>query len=491
MAWLPETQRRLCLPVAVLHLPKLTRYVIHRLAHRLFEEVRTSALVESGEHILLAVSAGLDSMVMLHLFLEIQTSLDLKLEVVHLNHGLRGEEGEGDQQFVCELCASLKLSCHSKTEDVRAFSRRDKLSIEEAGRTLRYRFFTEVLRKTSAAKVATAHTADDQAETVMDHFLRGSGSAGLAGMRDHRPEVIRPLLRFSRQELQDYMDECKFPHREDSSNRDLAFRRNRIRHELMPYLRQHFNSNLLKGLNQTASIFQEIEDFLVAEGQKALNSGVLLQQKKDIIILDPQAFLDYTYLVQKYIIYNCYAGLLIKRSRIDCAFMQQILDLIARRKVGTRAILDSNFELLIDHDGIVFLRRETASPGKVDVGIEQSSVVEYGKYRLKWSISGRSHKTRFLDDTRIECFDYDKTGPQLTLRTCMPGDAFFPLNLGGKKKVGDFFSDSKVPLRLRQEIPILENELGILWICGLRIDDRFKVTEKTMNILTLELTESS
>ena len=222
------------------------------LLSRLKSSLITSRLVAPGDTIVVAVSGGLDSVALLHLLAKVSSVLELSLAVLHVHHGLRGEEADLDLEFTRELAQKLELPFHFKKVDIRRYAMLHKRSIEESARVLRYQAYDQLLAETKAAKLATAHTADDQVETLLDHFLRGSGVVGLRGMTPTRESYIRPLLGFTRRELEQFVRENRLSFREDSSNRDLNFKRNRIRHELIPYLQKHFNPNLTQTLGRSA-----------------------------------------------------------------------------------------------------------------------------------------------------------------------------------------------------------------------------------------------
>ena len=426
-------------------------------------------------------------MALLYLSLEFIKQNQVNLAVVHVNHCLRGQESDEDERFVAALAARNGVPFYSSKKDVRQYARDHKHSLEEAARIVRYAYFDLILDKTKAKKLATAHTADDQAETLLDRFLRGSGSAGLAGMRPSRGRYLHPLLTFSRMELHKYVADNGLTYREDSSNTDLSFRRNRIRGELLPYLRKHFNPALTQTLCRGSVVFQEIEDYLSGQSKTALKSLVSLRTKNEIV-LDIDRFMTYNYVIQKYVLFQCCHEFSISKDCLDFNRLNRILALIKCNRIGTRAAVGADkIEVLIDHDGVVFLKKEPEALPRVRIDLLNREPVAYHRYKFDWSIFQTDGVSEFIDNPKIELFDMDKVGRVLTLRKCKPGDSFVPLNFQGHKKVSNFFSDAKVPLRQRRFVPVLESEQGILWICGFRMDDRFKITDSTKQILRMEM----
>lgn len=449
----------------------------------------SSRLIESGDKILLAISGGLDSVALLHLLALLQREMNLTLNVVHVHHGLRGKEADRDLEFTRELAEKLELPFHFQKVDTREYAKTHKLALEECARVLRYQAFDEVLTEIHAPKLATAHTADDQVETILDHFLRGSGVTGLRGMTSVRGAYIRPLLGFTRHELEQFVSENRFPFVEDSSNRDLNFKRNRIRHELIPYLKKHFNPNLTGSLARTVMILDENEAFLTEFAANAYKSLVSLQKKNEII-LEIKPFLSYFSIIQKYILIHASELLGVSRAAWTFEKLSRVLTAISSRKIGKRILINKDFEAYIDHDGLV-LRSQRVLKVNLKIDLLQQSSAQFHEFKIHWSILNNSEDLHFESRNRVEFVDFDKTGHRVCLRTFLPGDRFIPLNFSSEKKVASFFSDKKVPHHLRRQTPILESSKGIVWIAGYGIDDRFKVTHQTKRRLKLVLIDNS
>ena len=373
----------------------------------------------------------------------------------------------------------------SKKVDAREYAKIQKLSLEESARNLRYQFFEKILTETDYNLLATAHTADDQAETVLDRFLRGSGFLGMSGIPPKRAAYIRPLLEISRSQLEKYVEQNGLEYRVDASNQDLRFKRNRIRNELIPYLRKHFNPNIVDTINRNAQIFSENETVLKNDAETAFKSLVSLQKKNEIT-LEIESFLNYFSAIQKYILYHVCEKLGIHRNALTFDKFVRLLAIVDKKKIGKKVDIDKNYELMVDHDGII-IRRKRKSPHKiVKIDLLQSKPIKYNDFELSWSVLDRG-TLNFTRDRKTEYVDFGRTGSQLFLRTFKPGDKFIPLNFSGHKKIADFFSDRKVPHHLREVAAILESPEGVVWICGYCIDDRFKVTKETRRLLKLEL----
>ncbi|MFQ5602101.1 MAG: tRNA lysidine(34) synthetase TilS [bacterium] len=440
-----------------------------------------------GDKILLAVSGGMDSVAMLHLFYRLKNQLQLQFSIVHVHHGIRGAEADEDLEFVRKLAENYQMPFYFRKVDAVKYASINRLSLEEGARELRYQAYAEVLRESGSLKVATAHNANDQAETVLDRLLRGSGISGLCGIPAVRGRYFRPLLIFDRTEIENYVQQLNLSYRQDSSNRDLRFKRNRIRNTLMPYLTANFNPNLVATLCRMGKIFTENERYLRVQSKQAFKSLVLLHKKNEIV-LDIVGFLNYFEIIQKYILIEACEALNIKKIALTFDKLESIVTLIKNRNIGKKVAINKQFQLSIDHDGIV-INQSKEKPSVLKLNLLKETSCNYQNYELHWKIYKRTSKLQLNQIKNAEVVDFDKAGSRLLLRTLQPGDRFIPLNFTGHKKVSDYFSDQKIPHHLRTEIPILEAPTGIIWICGHCIDDRFKVTSETSKILKLELVE--
>ncbi|MCG8603979.1 tRNA lysidine(34) synthetase TilS [bacterium] len=450
-----------------------------------FEQNLEHRFLREGDQVLLAVSGGLDSSVMLELFRSFQDQWRLNLQVVHVHHGIRGSEADHDANFVQSLAKEIGVPFILKRGNARKIAREGLTSLETAARTLRYAAFAEALVETHYAKLATAHTQDDQAETVLDRFLRGTGIRGLGGIHQSRGPFIRPLLHCTRQEVEQYALQKRVKFREDSSNNDLRFKRNRIRRELVPYLTTRYNPSLIKAVNRLSGASQEVERFLDDYAWNAFKSLVFLDKKNEII-LDLHRYINYFDIVKKYILFHACEALEVDRNCLTFEKLQRTISLIQSGKIGSRVIINKECELFIDHDGIVIRKGKRRHRARV-LDLDKQHTTLFEDYKIRWSIMAKPETVRFDKNPNVEFVDLDVVGANPQLRNPSPGDRFVPLNFAGRKKVADYFSDQKVPHHLRDTTPILESSQGIVWVCGYCIDDRFKITERTKRLLKLEI----
>lgn len=443
-------------------------------------------LIRSNDYILVAVSGGVDSVVLLQLLVSAATDLQLNLDVVHVNHMIRGKEADRDQAFVEDLSEKYHLQCFSRKLNVPKFVAQKGLSEEEGARILRFRFFDQVLAETGADSVALGHHADDQVETVLDHFLRGSGLRGLSGMAPKRDQFIRPLLFANRSEIETYATSNSLHYLIDSTNELPVYKRNRIRFDLIPYLKKEFNPGLEEVILRTAAIMGEVEDYVTQNAISAFET-CLITQKKNKIILEIDAFLNYFIAIQKYIVYQVLEHFDIYRSHITSQMMDRILKLARQAKSGKRVNITSEIQALVDHGQFVF-QRETIDRIEILVQPGIDYPLAFEDYIFRANVMKISDFTGFEPENRnIEFVDADKLKGRWIIRNFKEGDRFKPLNFSGEKKISNFFTDEKIPLHLRSEIPFLTCSTGIVWIMGFQIDDRFKITEKTKRVVKLQI----
>ena len=454
------------------------------LFEKFLDFIHKHQLINPDDYILVAVSGGIDSVVLLHLLIQYRKTIPLRLEVIHINHQIRGSQADEDQNYVEQLSKQYHISSISRKINVPKFIETKGLSLEEGARFLRYRFYNWALKKTGADWVALGHHADDQVETVIDHFLRGSGVKGLTGMPVRRDKYIRPILFASRKDIETYAKAHSLHYQVDATNELTKFRRNRIRLELIPYLQEHFNFAIADVVARTAQVMDEVETYMNAQADSAFKT-CLVNFKKHKIVLDIHTFLNYFIAVQKYILYQVLDRIELPRSILTSAKMNRAMALIGARMSGKKMMLTADWQLLVDHQFLV-IQKIPGSERELKIELDKIYKLQDGEIEFRATLIAREQlPQQFSPERHIEYVDYDKIQGQLLLRSFKTGDRFQPLNFKGTKKVSDFFTDQKIPLHQRMEIPILVCDAGILWIINYQIDNRFKITEATRRVLKL------
>lgn len=335
---------------------------------RVRKTITDSSLLERGDHLLVAVSGGPDSVALLWALVLLSREYELQLTTAHLNHGLRGAEAQAEERFVHGLCAGMGIDCISKTVDVSILQKGSGKSLEEVGRVERYRFLDETAQTCGAKKIATGHHRDDQAETVLINLLRGSGLEGLKGIVPVREgRIIRPLLHVGREEILEFLDREGVTYITDSSNASPHFLRNRIRHQLIPELAARYNPGIVKGLSQTAEIIRREDDCLRAMVRQILRRWRIVPGEADMLI--PLAdFIDMHEALQGRVIKCLLGGDALSGNGVGYRHIEAVLAL-ARSSRNRKASLDLPGLIRVEREGSVLkIGRVKSRPVRRDKG---------------------------------------------------------------------------------------------------------------------------
>ena len=425
-------------------------------------------------------------MVMLNLFARLQADWRLELTVLHVNHSLRDEESDADERVVLTTAEEMGIPFISHRVNVKKTAAEKRLSIETAARELRYAFFDQFAKKHNC-RVATAHTANDQAETVLANMMRGAGISGLRGIPIRRDVYIRPLLFAERSALLSYAEENQVQYRHDRTNTDLAFQRNRIRHTLLPMIQEQFNPQIVTSLNRLAETADESERLLNDYAELAFKNCLRVADEQKIV-LDIHQFLAYLKSLQRLVLGHVFHHLTGNLWLPGYQKLENILDFVNKKSSGSRFSISEEIELLITSDTLVL---SNIQPEFADQSIPWApGVYEFGDGRFLEIIKTDKPLPLRSNSRFSEQVDADRVSGRVSVGSARPGDYFYPINGSGRKKISDFFIDLKVPFYKRSTIPILRCDTGIIWICGYRLDERFKITETTRRIYQLKLRQS-
>lgn len=440
--------------------------------------IAENQLIRAGEKIIIALSGGIDSMVLLDSLYKIKNILKLSLSIAHINHQLRGNESDEDEEFVKEVAKKYSLDCYVERVNTSLVAESKKISIQEAARILRYDFFNKVRTSIGFTKIATAHNADDNTETILLNIFRGSGIQGLTGIPVIRNDIaaIRPLLFASRKDIEMYALENKIPYRVDSSNLKTDYLRNFIRRELIPLIKENINPNISTVFNRTSKLFNGLENFIELQ-IKTIRPELIIFSSNEEIIIDFNKLSSHPEFLQEYFLYKIAKEF--TKHDLTFATAQAMLK-VANSQSGTSCSIKLNAIFYKDRDRCILKYITPTKPFRSTIKPDRVYEFEHFIFESKYV-----EKAEFNSDSNIEYVDADIVGENMILRNWREGDWFFPLGSNIKKKLSDFFIDKKIPIFNKHQIPILESNGRIVWICGLQIDDRFKITENTKNIMKL------
>ena len=458
---------------------------------------------------MIGVSGGPDSMALLHILNELVPELSLTLAVAHLNHGLR-EEAKDEAEFVKSISDGLGVNCHLDSVDVNRYRHRHRLSVEDAGRRMRYAFFSSVMRKYSYDKIALGHHADDNAEQVLIFLLRGSGSVGFAGIPPVRDgKVIRPLLRLPRKEILNYLNAFDIESVSDRSNQDVRFLRNRVRHQLIPYLQRSYNPQIISALNRLAEILRD-ESHWMSEMTAISYSKALLTRGNDQCRLSILALSKLPKAARRQVIRKAISELKGDLRRISFTHIEAVLQLIESKRSQSVVLLPGGWTARrMDENLCIFpggTRKSAALENRSDKRPSHQYCYHINKSlllqdepliihiselnrRVSFSVVEKSADLTDLHKTGqgIAFFDMNSLDFPLVLRNTQPGDRFTPFGLQGTQKIKKYFIDHKVARHQRWNCPVLISGEHIIWLVGHRIAEGFKVRSNTSMILRAEL----
>jgi tRNA(Ile)-lysidine synthase len=478
--------------------------------------IRQHELFAFGEDVVVGVSGGPDSLCLLHILRRLQKECGLGLHVAHLNHRLRGAEADADAQYVAHISEAWGLPVHTEAQDVAALAQQRKLAIEEAARQARYAFLARTALRVGARKIAVGHNADDQVETVLMHWLRGSGLAGLRGMqfksklgtlrlRDEDLEgtnaarelrIIRPLLQVRRADVEAYCAAHDLEPRFDRSNLDTTYYRNRLRHELLPFL-ETFNPRIREVILRSASVLAADYDYLRQQRDKAW-AHTIRAEGDEAIAFDLTRLRGLSTSLQRSIIREAIHRLRRSLRNIDWVHVENALVVLQEGTTGMTATLPRQLKAQVGYDRLWVCEPDYVEPtpdlpliADLDVKLQVP-----GRTRLpqtSWSILAQVIDRHELDEADLQhddpwraYFDFDVAGPELQLRNRRPGDRFWPQGLGDRAtKLGGFMTNAKIPNAWRDRIPLLVSPQRILWLAGWRIDEQAKVGKNTRRVLVI------
>ena len=430
--------------------------------------IQHNALFANGDKILLAVSGGKDSVLMVHLF----KMAGYSFGIAHCNFGLRGSESVRDEDFVLALADDLQVPYHTKHFDTVDYAQKKGISIQMAARELRYQYFEELRQAHQYQKIAIAQHQNDAIETVMLNLIRGTGISGLHGILPLRGDIIRPLLCFSGSEIEAIVTENDFSFVEDSSNASQKYMRNHIRLAIIPEMKK-LNPVLEETFHKNITHFAQLEDFLNDEVKK-IREEIFVHQG-GLFSASIKAFK----ILKPIIIYE-----LLKTFSFNGTTVNDFISVMDKH--AGRQFFSTTHQLILDREHI-FIQALTSTPKQeVKIG-EEDSLIFFLANLFKQTLLPEMPENLKTPPNKIYV-DAAKLIYPLTLRTWQQGDVFIPFGMKAFKKLSDFFIGEKLSILEKEKVPVLLNgNAEIIWICGLRSDNRYKVSLRTGKIIMLEM----
>lgn len=433
---------------------------------------------------LVALSGGPDSVVLLHFLWSLRREMKLSLGALYINHRIRPAAAIKEEKFCQKLCDKLGVRLHIVREDIPFLATVMKKGLEEAGREYRYRTFESMAQHHGYSKIALGHHKDDQVETVLFRIVRGTGPSGLLGIPAQRGKIIRPLLGVTKAEILVYLKRHRLSYCHDRSNDSLEFSRNYIRNKLLPELRKRLNAQVDQAIINLAEISELEEEHLQQVTDRAFRQCAKLTTGGKIE-LDLELIDGYPLWLRRRVLRFCLqkgSGSLEGVSRETVGRLEK---LVADR--GKGCSLPGKLEASI-LGGSLLIHRRQALRYSEPVWPGEDAVIEPLRMRVRSRVSAyRATGAKWRRQTGKVVLDWSKIREPLVIRSIRPGDRFQPLGMTGRKKVGDYLTDRKVASIFRDEIPVLCDNEGIVWLVGFEIADRVKVAGTTRKVLKLEI----
>jgi len=462
--------------------------------------IKEQHLFDKGGKVLLAVSGGADSIALLHMLWALKAAcyIDVELICAHLNHQLRGGEADGDENFVAFQAGQLQIKFVHKSLDVKAYAQRNKLSIETAARQWRIETLGEIARQNGCEWIATGHQKDDNAETIIQRLLRGTGFRGLGGIGpklrfDSGAGFVRPLLCVNRNEITEYLKRRRLTWRQDATNIQIQFKRNFIRHRLMPELQSRCSDSLSQQLWELASKARKLNTQSEEHVNKLWQQLAEASEEKVVFMLD--GFLAQPEPMQVGLVRQSLVWLGSGEKKLKELHYNSVLEL-AQQNVSNRILeLPDGFRAWREYKRLVLAAgkddKRKKKPSRKAVEIKIPGKTHFGDYLIEAMVEnaepGKLKEIKQNKVPSVERFDFDKLKPPLSVRFRQSGDRFIPLGMESEKKIGQFLTDARIPYDIRSKVLVVSDTEKIIWLAPVRISEQAKVTGHTKQAVQLRI----
>lgn len=456
------------------------------------ENIKKYDMIKKGQTIIVGVSGGFDSITLLDILYKIKDKYGFKLIVAHVNHGVRGVEADSDEIFVKQRAKKYGLEFISTRIDMNEYAKKNKISKEEAGRKLRYKFFNSI-EKDKEFKIAVAHNKNDQAETLLMRLIRGTGLDGLTGINYKSQNIIRPLLNIERKEIEKYCKQKKLNPRIDKTNLMPIYERNKVRLKLIPYIEENFSENIVETLYRLSEIAKNdvkiLEEFTDSKLKK-----LMLEFKQNKLILDIKEFNKLDMGVKSRVLRKAINNVNGNLAGIEENKIINAINFIREEKTGKSIDINKNIKIRINYNKLNVEKCEKDNKVrynyKIAINQEINQEIEISEINVKIKLSVKSiqevGKERKKSQSQ-QYFDYDKIEEDIYIRNRIDGDKVKFLGIDGYKKLKNYFIDEKIERKKRDNIPLLLFGNKIAWIIGYRRANIALLNKNTKNVLIVEI----
>lgn len=462
------------------------------LTDKIRHTLKKYSMLSAGDHVLVGLSGGPDSVCLLTVLHMLRPELDIGLSAVYIDHGLRPEEIPIEKDFCSEFCNSLDVPFIVKSIDVITHVKEKTANKQEAARELRYKAFEDAAMEISANRIALGHNADDQAETVIMRLFRGAGASGLSGIPPVRRHFIRPLIEIERNEIEDFLaqNQPDSLHKlsrsfvTDSSNLKDEYLRNKIRHLIIPAIKD-LNRDVIKTISRTADILRDEERYFDLIVTKSLMKLITRKSAKTIELFSGPLEATDTVILRRILrrALDATSGL----RGISFVHIEDMIHLIKSGNSGDRVHIPGGVRAIKGYATIIITSELPGKLGTYELNAEGDVILTEASIIVRSSVSDAASDQTYGDGKRSAVIDADKVDLPLAIRPRIAGDFFYPLGFGKKKKLQDYFVDGKIPRDERDIVPLVINNGEIVWVVGHRIDERYKVDKSTKRVIKFEI----
>ncbi|MBT8387555.1 MAG: tRNA lysidine(34) synthetase TilS [Ignavibacteria bacterium] len=451
--------------------------MIKTIDQKILKFIDEEILLSKGDKVVVALSGGADSIFLLSFLLKYKKRFDLKLSAFHLNHNLRGNEAIDDEKFCRSFTAQNNVEYFSVSKNVKELAKKNKISVEEAGRKLRYSELERIANKNFFNKIATAHNANDNTETVLLNLIKGTGLKGVAGIPVKRNNIIRPILTVTKDEILSYLGKKKIPYRIDSSNLSSEYERNFLRNEIIPGIKANLNTKLDFALLKSSKVFRNISSVLDNQINAKIIDAVKFEGKQLLMNIDEILKLDKN-LIGEFFKKTVPAYFFVELSNENIKALTSLL----KKQKGRSVTLIKGLTAYRESKNILISKRKKFKKKEIEIAVGKSKkfnggVISVSKVLLK--------NVKKNNDRSIEYISGDDISGKYILRTWKDGDRYYTLGMKGSKKLSDFLTEQRIPSYKKKEQLVLINSGKIVWVVGLRLDDMFKLNANSKKVYKL------